>query len=130
MPQLQREVPAQATAGTVQDHVIGEAESGGTVTEVTLVPEANVTANATAYRTFRVLNKGPAGAGTTVVASLALDTPTTDDLAAFDEKTVPLSATAADLNLTAGDVLIADETVTGAGVAHGGYTIKVLWQAK
>lgn len=129
MPELEANIPAQGTAGTAQDWVIGEAESGGTVQEVTLVPEANVTANATNYRTFRVVNKGQSGSGTTVVASLALDTPTTDDLTAFDEKTVPLSGTAANLVLADGDVLVADETVTASGVAHGGYTIKVVWRA-
>jgi hypothetical protein len=129
MPKLEANIPAQGTAGTVQDYVIGEAESGGTVQEVTLVPEAAVTANATNYRTFRVINKGQSGAGSTVVASFATDTVTTDDLAAFDEHDVPLSGTAANLVLTAGDVLVADETVAASGVAHGGYTIKVIWKA-
>jgi hypothetical protein len=122
---IETEVAAQATAGTVQDQVIGEAPFAGTVTEVTIIPEAAVTANATNFRTFRVVNKGQAGAGTTVVATFATDTVTTDDLAAFDEKTIPLSGTAANLVVAAGDVLAADETVTGTGVAHGGYTIKV-----
>jgi hypothetical protein len=129
MPSLEANVPAQGTAGTTQDWVIGEAESGGTVTDVTIIPEAAVTANATNYRTFRVVNKGQAGAGTTVVASFATDTVTTDDLVAFDEKTITLSGTAANLVLTAGDVLVADETITASGVAHGGYTIKVVWSA-
>jgi hypothetical protein len=130
MPKLEANVPAQGTAGTVQDYVIGEAESGGTVTSVSLVPEAAVTANATNYRTFRVINKGQSGAGSTVVASFATDTVSTDDLVAFDEKALDLSGTAANLVLAAGDVLVADETVAGTGVAHGGYTVKVIWQAK
>lgn len=130
MPNLQANIPAQGTAATTQDWVIGECESGGVVKEVTLVPEAAVTGNATNFRTFRVVNKGQAGAGTTVVGSFATNATPANDLVAFDEKTVPLSVTAADLVVAAGDVLIADETVGASGVAHGGYTIKVIWQAQ
>jgi hypothetical protein len=122
---ISAEVPAQGTAGTVQDFVIGEAPYAGTVTEVTIIPEAAVTANATNYRTFRVVNKGQAGSGTTVVASFATDTVTTDDLAAFDEKALTLSAVEGATTVAEGDVLVADETITAAGVAHGGYTIQV-----
>lgn len=129
MPLVQATVPAQGTAGTVQDEVIGEASHGGTVREVTILPEAAVTAHATNYRTIRVINKGQAGLGTTVVASLPLDTPGTDNLVAFDEKSIPLSATAADLVVAEGDVLVVDETVAASGLAHGGYTIKVIYSA-
>lgn len=118
-------VQPQADADTVQDQVIGEAPYAGTVTEVTIIPEAAVVAHGTNFRTFRVVNKGAAGAGTTVVATFATDTVTTDDLAAFDEKAIPLSAVANATTVAAGDVLVADETVAAAGVAHGGYTIKV-----
>lgn len=129
MPVLQATVAAQGTASTVQDLVIGEASHGGTVREVTIIPEAAVTAHGTNYRTISVLNKGQAGAGTTSVAALPLDTPTTDDLVAFDEKTVPLSGTAANLAVVEGDVLVVAETVAGSGLAHGGYTIKVIYSA-
>lgn len=122
---ISAEVAAQGTAGTVQDFVIGEAPFAGTVTEVTIIPEAAVIANATNFRTFRVVNKGQAGAGTTVVASFATDTVTTDDLVAFAEKALTLSAVANATTVAEGDVLVADETVAAAGVAHGGYTIQV-----
>lgn len=118
-------VPAQGTANATQDLAVGTAPFAGTVSAVTIVPEAAVTAHGTNYRTFRLVNKGQDGAGTTVVATFATDTVTTDDLAAFDEKTIPLSGTAANLVVAAGDVLAADETVAAAGVAHGGYTIQV-----
>lgn len=114
-----------AGAAVAQDQVIGEAPFTGVVSSVTIISEANVTANATNYRTFRVINKGADGNGTTVVASLALDTPTTDDLADFDEKNVPLSAVAGAVNVTEGDVLAVDETVTGTGLAHSGYKVTV-----
>lgn len=118
-------IPAQGTANAAQDQVIGEAPFAGTVSSVVIVPEAALTANATNFRTFRVINKGQAGAGTTVVASFATDTPTTDDLAAFDEKAVPLSGVAGATTVAAGDVLVADETVAASGVAHSGYKVVV-----
>lgn len=114
-----------AAAGDAQDEVVGEAPFAATVTGVTITPEAALTANATNYRTFRVVNKGTDGTGTTVVASFATDTPTDDDLVAFDEKAIPLSGTAANLDVAEGDILVADETVTGTGVAHSGYHIQI-----
>lgn len=121
---LEATVPA-AAKGAVQDQVIGEVPFAGTVTAVSITPEAALVANGTNYRSFRVLNKGGAGAGSTVVASLATDTPTTDDLAAFDEKAVPLSGTAANLVVKDGDVLAVDETIAGEGIAHSGYKVQV-----
>lgn len=117
-------VPA-AGAAVTQDQVIGEAPFAGRVTNVIITPEAALTAHATNFRNFRVVNKGQAGAGTTVVATFATDTPTTDDLVAFDDKTIPLSGTPANLVVAAGDVLAADETVAASGVAHSGYKIVV-----
>lgn len=122
---LEASIPAQGTAATAQDLVIGKAPFAGTVTAVSLIPEAAVTANATNFRNFRVVNKGQAGSGTTLVAVHATDTVATDDLVAFDEKVVPLSGTPANLVVAAGDVLIADETVAATGVAHAGYKIIV-----
>ena len=58
MATLESSVPAQGTAATTQSRAIGEAAHAGTVSSVILIPEGNVTANATNYRTFRVLNKG------------------------------------------------------------------------
>lgn len=122
---LEATVPAQATAATEQDQTVGEAPFAGTVTGVTITPEAALTANATNFRTFRLLNKGTDGSGTTVVASFATDTVTTDDLVAFDEKALTLSATPANLVVAEGDILAADETTDADGVAHSGYHIRV-----
>jgi hypothetical protein len=121
---IQATVPA-ATIAATQDQVIGEAPFDGTVTAVKLVPEAALTGNATNYRTFRVVNKGQAGAGTTVVASLATDATPAKDLVAFDEKTIPLSVVAGATTVAAGDVLAVDETVAASGIAHSGYRIIV-----
>lgn len=122
---LKATIPAPSAANTAQDTVIAEAPFDCEVTEVTFISEGAVTANATNYRTLRVVNKGTDGSGSTVVASLALDTPTTDDLAAKDEKAIPLSSTAADLEVDQGSVLIFDETVASAGVAHTGGQVQV-----
>lgn len=121
---LKATVPA-ATIAATQDQVIGESPVAGTVIGVSFTPEAALTAHGTDYRTFKVVNKGQAGAGTTAVATFATDTVTTDDLVAFDEKAIPLSATAADLVVAEGDILAAVETVAGNGIAHSGYQIVV-----
>jgi hypothetical protein len=81
--------------------VISEAPFAGTVTAVRLIPEANLTADNTNNRTFRVLNKGQSGAGTTVVASYQSNV-AGGNLVAFDEKALTLSGVAANLVVAAG----------------------------
>lgn len=122
---LEATIAAQGTAGNAQDQVVGEAPVDGTVTSVKIVPEANLTAHGSNYRTFRLVNKGQDGNGATVVASFATDTPTTDNLADFDEHALALSGVAGATTVAAGDVLAVDETVTGTGVAHSGYRVIV-----
>lgn len=117
---IESTVPA-AGAAVAQDQAVGEAPFAGSVTAAKIVPEANLTANATNYRTFQVVNKGADGNGTTVVATFATDTVTTDDLADFDEHSLTLSAVAGATTVAAGDVLAVVETVAGTGVAHSGY---------
>lgn len=121
---IEATLPA-AGAAVTQDQVIGIAPMSGVISKVTLVPEAALTANATNFRTFRVMNKGAVGTGTTIGATFATDTVTTDDLVAFKAKDIPLSGTAANLKVAKGDVLAADETVAASGVAHSGYKIIV-----
>jgi hypothetical protein len=117
-------IPAQGTAGTAQDQVIGRAPFNATATAASLVPEANLTADNTNNRTFRVVNKGQSGSGTTVVASYQSNT-AGGGLVAFDEKSLTLSATPANLVIASGDILAVDEVVAGTGVAHSGYRIIV-----
>lgn len=119
---LREDVPA-AAAATPQDVVVGTAPHAGTVTEVTFTPEASITGTATNFRTFRLVNKGQAGAGTTVVASLAFSAGTVT-APAFDEKVIPLIGGAA-VDVVAGDVLVWDEVVTGTGLASPGGQVKV-----
>lgn len=107
-----------ATIAANQDTVITEAPFAGTVTKVAIVPEAAVTGDNTNTRTFTLVNKGQAGAGTTVVATLALTTGV--NLVAFDEKLFTLSAVANATTVAAGDVLLLNEVVTASGLAHTG----------
>lgn len=98
----------------------------GKVTACTYVPEAASTGDNTNYRTYTLVNKGAAGAGTTVMATLALTTGV--DLVAFDEKALTVSATAADLVFAAGDVLAFVSTHTASGLVDPGGTVKVTVQ--
>lgn len=103
--------------------VIGEVTATGRVTEVTYQPEAASTGDNTNYRTYSLINKGSDGSGTTVVATLALLTGV--NLVAFDEKTITLSATAADLVVTEGDVLAWLSDATASGLVDPGGVVKV-----
>lgn len=116
-------VPA-AAAGVAQDQVIGPVPFSGAVSLVEFIPEADVTGAATNYRTFRVVNKGQDGNGTTLVASLPFSSGavTATD---FDAKAITLSGTPANLTVVAGDVLAWDETIAGTGLATPGGKIRV-----
>ncbi len=116
-------IPA-ASANAAQDQTVCEVPFDGTVTSVTFTPEADITGATTNYRTFRLVNKGTNGNGTTVVASLAFSTGsvTASD---FDEKEITLSATAADLVVTEGQILAWDETIAGTGLASPGGQVRV-----
>jgi hypothetical protein len=121
---IEATIPASANASTAQDQVVGVAPYDGTVSSVTYVPEADITGAATNYRTFRVVNAGQDGNGSTVVASLAFSSGavTASD---FDEKAITLSGTPANLVVAAGDVLKWDETVAGTGLASPGGRVRV-----
>ncbi len=118
----QANVPAAAVA-TAQDQVVGEAPFLGTITEVTFAPEANITGTATNFRTFRLINRGRTGAGTTVVASLAFDAATVT-ATAFRERVIPLVGNNA---VAEGDVLVWDEVVAGTGLASPGGQVQVTY---
>lgn len=102
---------------------LGPAPFDCKITSVTYTPEAASTGDNTNYRTYTLVNKGSAGSGTTVIATLALTTGV--NLVAFDEKAATLSATASDLLVTAGDVLAWVSTHTASGLVDPGGTVKV-----
>lgn len=95
----------------------------GTVTGVTYIPTAAITGAATNTRTLEVVNKGQAGTGTNVVATLALVSgvnPAADKAAALT-----LSGTASKLVVAEGDVLAFASTHGGTGIADPGGTVSI-----
>jgi hypothetical protein len=118
------ETTAPALALAVDgDQTIGEAENG-TVTKIEYVPEAAITGANTETRTLRVVNKGQAGVGTTVVGTLAFTLAVNG--VAFDAKAYTLSATPADREVADGDVLVAVSTHSGStGLADPGGQVRV-----
>lgn len=120
---IQATIPA-AGAAVAQDQTIGEAPFAGTVTAVTFTPEADITGQATNYRTYQVVNKGADGNGTTVVASLAFSSApvaATD----FNEQGIALSVVAGATAVAEGDILAWNEIVTGTGLASPGGLVQI-----
>ncbi len=111
------------SSGSDDDTVITQAPTTGTVTKVEYVPEAAITGAATNNRTVSVVNKGQAGTGTTVVATLTFSSGT--NAAAYDEVTIPLSVTASDLAVAAGDTLLWRSTHNGSGRADPGGLVRL-----
>jgi hypothetical protein len=111
------------TIAATDTFMIGEVSGTGRVTEIAYYPEAATTGDNTHYRTFTLVNEGSDGSGSTVIGTLALTTGV--NLAAGDEKLFTLSATAADLVVTAGDVLSLVSTPTGNGLVDPGGSVKV-----
>lgn len=107
-------IPGQSAAAT-SDQIVARAPHAGTVTKVALVSEAAVTGATATKRTFTLVNKGQAGAGSTVLATLDLITGT--NLAAFDETAFTLGSA---LAVAEGDILALVEAVTSTGTAHSG----------
>lgn len=101
------------------DTTLGEAPFAGTVTSVSYTPEAAITGHATETRTLTLVNKGQAGLGTTVIATLAFLAGING--VAFDEKAFTLSAVALATVVAAGDILAFVSTHTGStGLADPG----------
>lgn len=125
---LVRDISARVPAVTILATTVtgvGEAPYAGTVTAVTYTADAAVTgANSPASRTVSLINKGQAGAGTTVIATLALVSGV--NLVAFDEKPITLSVTAADLVIAAGDILAwSSAAVGGTGLVDPGGLVDI-----
>lgn len=119
---VEQDVPAAATA--VSTNTIDlEVQFSGTVTGVTYVPSATITGAATNNRTVSLVNKGAAGAGNTVVASLTFASGT--NASANVETTVPLSGTPANLVVAANDVLQWQSVANGTGLADPGGLTRV-----
>lgn len=120
---IEADVPAVSTAGNDDDTVVAQAPFDCTVTAVQYVPEAAITGANTNTRVVSLVNKGQAGSGTTTVATLQFDSGV--NAAANDEKTITLSGTAANLDLSAGDTLQWRSVHVGTGITDPGGIIRV-----
>lgn len=116
---------AQATTSSVVVHSVAR---DGTVGSVTYTPLATVTGANTNTRKLELINKGTDGLGTTVVATLQFDSGT--NATAFVPRTLTLSATPANLNVTSGQVLVLTSTSVGTGLADPGGLVAVSLAAK
>lgn len=118
---LVRKLTANSPAYTILAEgttVIGKAPFAGTVTAVRFISVAAITGANTDTRKHNVINKGAAGSGTTSIAALQYNSGV--NAVAFDEKTVTLSATAADKVVAADDVIAVFSDAIGNGLADPG----------
>jgi hypothetical protein len=118
-----KETTDPVAAGNDQTTVIDEARFAGTVTAVAYIPLAGINGANTNSRTISVINKGGAGAGSAVAATLALVSGT--NLAADRENALPLSGTPANFVVAEHDVLEFTSAHVGAGIADPGGEIRV-----
>lgn len=97
----------------------------GVVESVTYTTVSDITGANTNTRKVSVINKGQDGTGTTEVAAKQFNSGV--DAADFDETTITLSATEANLEVAAGDVLAWSSAAVSSGLADPGglVTIKV-----
>jgi hypothetical protein len=120
---IEATVPAVGAAAD-DSTVIGEAPFACTVTGVNYAPEAAITGANTDTRTITLVNRGQAGSGSTVVATLALTAGV--NAAAYDDKGFTLSVVAGATTLAAGDVLEWRSTHSGStGLADPGGHVRV-----
>ncbi len=118
---LTMRVPGQATAGTDSAWNIGEVPYDATVTAVSYTPDSTITGHASNNRTFSVINKGTDGTGTTSIATKT----TTADVTGDDESALTLSGTAANLNVSTGQILEFNSDANSSGVADPGGLVQV-----
>lgn len=121
---LRTRVPSVTILATTTT-TVGEVDQAGRVTSVSYVPDAAITgANSPASRTFTLVNKGQAGAGSTNIATLAMVSGV--DGVANDEKAITLNATASNLVVAATDILVWVSTaVGGTGLVDPGGLVQV-----
>lgn len=105
-------VPSQATLGTVDNWPVFRTAYDCQITAVTFIPSAAITANAT-HNSIYTLTRYTAGASATTVATRSWAA--TDSVAETPEA-MTLSATAANLLLTAADTLSVVKSITGNGL--------------
>lgn len=104
--------PVAATAAGADASGLLVAPFDCTLTAASLIPLTVLTGANTESRTLQVFNRGQAGSGTTLMASKAFTSGV--NAPAEDETALTLSVTAADLVITAGDVIEVKSLHVGA----------------
>lgn len=107
---------------------VAQAPFDATITAVTYTPDVTITGANTNSRTVSLINKGQAGSGSTVVATLAFVSGV--NASAGTPKTIVLSATPANLLVAAGDVLEFDSTHVGSGIVDPGGLVQVQFTSR
>lgn len=115
---LKEVVQPVATPGNDLNTIIGKSEVVGAISKVTYVPITTITGADANTRKVELYNKKQDGTGTTLIATLQFNAAI--NAAAGDEKTITLTAVAADLNVAVGDVLQWQSTHVGTGIADPG----------
>jgi len=121
-------VQPQATAGSNLNTNVLICPQDGTVSSVTYAPVTAITGANTNTRSVSLVNKGQAGSGSTVIATIQYNSGV--NAAAADENTVTLSGTPANLAVSAGDILQWQSTAVGTGIADPGGLIAITIGAK
>lgn len=109
-----RAVWDQDTADNIQ--TVGRCRFSGIVNSVEFVPSWNLTGTNTNLRTLNLYNRGTAGAGTTLIATLALSSGV--NLTKYAAKVIPI--TAANATVAVGDMLVWSTSATGTGAPDVG----------
>lgn len=104
--------------------VAGVAPFAATVASVHYIAAGAITGATANNRTFAVVNKGAAGAGTASVATVT--STSANSFEAFNPKALTLSATAANKVVAAGDVLAFTSTPAASGVADPGGIVRIV----
>lgn len=124
----QMAVQPQTTVGNDTNTNVLIVQSDGTVSAVTYTPVTAITGANTNTRSVSLVNKGTDGTGTAVIATIQYNSGV--NAAASDESTVTLSATPANLLVTAGQVLQWQSTHIGTGIADPGGLVAITISAK
>lgn len=128
--EIRGDIPWTIDVGYMAANVTGGATSlipfNATIKSAKVIPAAAITANGTNYFTMSFFNRGSAGAGTTQWGT-ARAWSATNSVKATPE-TITLSATAADLNVTANDVISIECAPAGTGLIWPGGVVQLtLW---
>lgn len=115
---------APVAANTDANSVVAIVPRDGQVTAASIVFDGAIDGDDTNSRTFQLINKGAAGAGTAVIAELTF--PNANNAAAYVPEAMTVDTDPASTNdVTAGDILVLAETTPGTGVANPGGLILV-----